>query len=72
LIFNVYGQIFLGETEWQWTAPEVVADESVLCTKSDVWSFGVVMYEIITFGGVPYAGYFIYIYSKKCLTFIEK
>ncbi|XP_060552362.1 uncharacterized protein LOC132713703 isoform X2 [Ruditapes philippinarum] len=45
-----------GDTEWQWTAPEVVEDESVLCTKSDVWSFGVVMYEIITFGGVPYAG----------------
>ncbi|XP_060563279.1 tyrosine-protein kinase HCK-like [Ruditapes philippinarum] len=45
-----------GDTEWKWTAPEVVADESVLCTKSDVWSFGVVMYEIITFGGVPYAG----------------
>ncbi|XP_060583864.1 fibroblast growth factor receptor-like, partial [Ruditapes philippinarum] len=44
------------DTEWQWIAPEVLADESVLCTKSDVWSFGVVIYEIITFGEVPYAG----------------
>ncbi|XP_060574836.1 tyrosine-protein kinase HCK-like [Ruditapes philippinarum] len=45
-----------GDTEWQWIAPEVITDESVLCTKSDVWSFGVVIYETLTFGEVPYAG----------------
>ncbi|XP_060574818.1 tyrosine-protein kinase STK-like [Ruditapes philippinarum] len=45
------------EIEWQWTAPEVTADENALSTKSDVWSFGVLMYEMITFGEIPYSGF---------------
>ncbi|XP_060552364.1 tyrosine-protein kinase STK-like [Ruditapes philippinarum] len=45
------------EIEWQWTAPEVTANENALSTKSDVWSFGVLMYEMITFGEVPYSGF---------------
>jgi serine/threonine protein kinase len=44
------------EVEWQWTAPEVISDENALNTKSDVWSFGVLMYEMITFGKIPYSG----------------
>ncbi|XP_053388923.1 tyrosine-protein kinase FRK-like [Mercenaria mercenaria] len=45
-----------GENEWQWTAPEAIADEDKFSTKSDVWSFGVLLYELITFGKKPYAG----------------
>ncbi|CAL1528120.1 unnamed protein product [Lymnaea stagnalis] len=39
----------------KWTAPEA-AIERRFSIKSDVWSFGVLMYEIITFGKVPYPG----------------
>ncbi|NP_001191506.1 Src tyrosine kinase 1 [Aplysia californica] len=39
----------------KWTAPEA-ALERKFSIKSDVWSFGVLMYEIITFGKVPYPG----------------
>lgn len=37
----------------KWTAPEA-ASYSKFSTKSDVWSFGIVLYEIITRGRVPY------------------
>ncbi|XP_041356078.1 tyrosine-protein kinase SRK3-like [Gigantopelta aegis] len=39
----------------KWTAPEA-ALKNEFSIKSDVWSFGVLMYEMITLGRVPYAG----------------
>ena len=39
----------------KWTAPEAL-DYGRLTHKSDVWSYGIVLYEIITKGVVPYAG----------------
>ncbi|XP_075032784.1 tyrosine-protein kinase Srms [Mixophyes fleayi] len=39
----------------RWTAPEALA-YSKYSTKSDVWSFGIVIYEIYTFGDLPYKG----------------
>ncbi|XP_067020454.1 uncharacterized protein [Acropora muricata] len=42
----------------KWTAPEVLyGDIAKLSSKSDVWSYGVVLYEIFTFGGIPYPGW---------------
>lgn len=39
----------------KWTAPEAL-QERKFSIKSDVWSFGIVLYEIITRGRVPYPG----------------
>ena len=37
----------------RWTAPEVFQNNH-FSTKSDVWSFGILLYEIITLGSTPY------------------
>lgn len=39
----------------KWTAPETLK-LGYFAVKSDVWSFGIVLYELITFGLVPYPG----------------
>ncbi|XP_050400024.1 tyrosine-protein kinase SRK2 [Patella vulgata] len=39
----------------KWTAPEAALDRK-FSIKSDVWSFGVLLYELNTFGRVPYPG----------------
>lgn len=54
---------FIKETEYEaragarfpikWTAPEA-ANFSKFTIKSDVWSFGIVLFEIVTKGGTPY------------------
>ena len=39
----------------KWTAPEA-ANYCVYSPKSDVWSFGVLLYEVFTYGQCPYEG----------------
>uniref|UniRef100_A0A8C5R727 Tyrosine-protein kinase n=1 Tax=Leptobrachium leishanense TaxID=445787 RepID=A0A8C5R727_9ANUR len=37
----------------KWTAPEAIA-RGKFSTKSDVWAFGILVYEVYTFGQMPY------------------
>lgn len=42
-----------GLLPYKWTAPEAL-ERGRFSTKSDVWSFGIVMMEIFTYGSPPY------------------
>ena len=44
------------EMPYKWTAPEA-ANYRTSTHESDVWSFGVVIWEIFSFGADPYRGY---------------
>ncbi|XP_052396378.1 protein-tyrosine kinase 6b [Carassius gibelio] len=40
---------------YKWTAPEAIG-HGRYSSKSDVWSFGILLYEIVTYGAIPYPG----------------
>ena len=42
-----------GKIPVRWTAPEAIAFRK-FTSASDVWSYGVVMWEIISYGRMPY------------------
>ncbi|KAM3181874.1 hypothetical protein ACTXT7_013498 [Hymenolepis weldensis] len=45
------------KTPVRWSSPEALVNENEVNSKSDVWQFGILSYEVFTHGGRPYDKY---------------
>ena len=52
---NIYKTYTGAKYPIKWTAPEALLHQ-LFTIKSDVWSFGILLYELITYGHIPYIG----------------
>ncbi|KAM4043239.1 tyrosine-protein kinase FRK isoform 2-T2 [Anomaloglossus baeobatrachus] len=52
---NVYQATNDTKLPLKWTAPEAIR-KNKFTVKSDVWAFGILLYEIATYGKMPYPG----------------
>ncbi|CAH1783600.1 unnamed protein product [Owenia fusiformis] len=52
---SIYKKTTPGKVPYKWMALESIFN-NVYTIKSDVWSFGIVLWELVTLGGSPYPG----------------
>lgn len=57
-VYTTHGQVLLivfpsGMLPVRWMSPESLED-GIFTSSSDMWSYGVLLYEIITFGSFPF------------------
>lgn len=45
--------IFSAKLPVRWMAPESL-EKGYFTYKTDIWSYGILLYELITFGSIPY------------------
>jgi serine/threonine protein kinase len=53
---DYYRKVGRGMLPFRWMAPESLVD-GIFTTASDVWSYGVVLWEMVTLAEQPYQGY---------------
>jgi tyrosine-protein kinase receptor torso len=63
---NVYCKSGGGKLPIRWMALESLTHQRYT-TQSDVWSFGILLWEIATLGSTPYVG----VHSSDLLTFLK-
>lgn len=52
---DIYSPSSSSKIPVKWTAPEA-ANYRIFSQKSDVWSFGILLFEVFTYGQCPYEG----------------
>ena len=64
MIFGFESKSNLGKLPVKWMAPEAVFDR-MYTSQSDVWSYGILLWEIMTMGESPFRDLHVEIFLEK-------